>query len=232
MPFDELNALAITATTFARLNEIAGSKKPKSLPIDRYFDEMDLPAADAKLRKEYAKRMEDILLICLALLFELLKRDAHGNASEVKRKLRDDLTKLAEEITSPDSYMQSYIAQYADRFIDSTVRKAQRYFKDEEDKLAYWFSEDRATYNAENEANTVLNYDEFRIAKEMGMTRKRWVTMKDERVRATHASVHGVEVPIDGFFQVGESIMRFPKDTEYCTDPEEIVACRCSVTYF
>lgn len=232
MPFDELNVLAISTTTFEKLNEIAGKKKQKHIDIDRYFDEMELPEFDAETRKEYARRMDKILLAALALLFIILKRNAYDNASTVKNRLTDDLTRLAEEFTSPDSAMLSYIRRYSERFIDSTVTRAQTYTEEQEDKLAYWFSEDRSTYNAENEANTIFNYDEFRIAKEEGMTQKQWLTMRDERVRETHSHIDGVIVPIDAFFQVGGSLMRFPKDVEFCDDMSEVVNCRCYARYF
>ena len=232
MPFDELNVLAISTTTFEKLNEIAGKRKQKHIDIDRYFDEMELPEFDAETRKEYARRMDKILLAALALLFLILKRNVYDNVSTVKNRLTDDLTRLAEEFTSPDSAMMSYIRRYSERFIDSTVTRAQTYTEEQEDKLAYWFSEDRSTYNAENEANTIFNYDEYRIAKELGMTQKQWLTMQDERVRETHSHIDGTIIPINAFFQVGDSLMRFPKDVELCDDMSEIVNCRCYARYF
>ena len=233
MPFDELNVLAISTTTFEKLNEIAGKRKQKHIDIDRYFDEMELPEFDAETRKEYARRMDKILLAALALLFLILKRNVYDNVSTVKNRLTDDLTRLAEEFTSPDSAMMSYIRRYSERFIDSTVTRAQTYTEEQEDKLAYWFSEDRSTYNAENEANTIFNYDEYRIAKELGMTQKQWLTMQDERVRETHSHIDGTIIPIDDFFEVGEALLRYPKDWEMGeSHPEELISCRCTVKYF
>ena len=232
MPFDELNVLAISATTFEKLNEIAGKKKQKHIDIDRYFDEMELSELDAETRKQYARRMDEILLTILALLFMMLKRNAYDNVSAIKNKLANDLLRLTEEFTSPDTAMQNYIYRYSENFIQVTVLKAQLYTDDQEEKLAYWFSEDRSIYNAENEANTIFNYDEYRIAKELGMTQKQWLTMRDERVRETHSHIDGTIIPIDAFFQVGDSLMRFPKDVEFCDDMSEIVNCRCYARYF
>lgn len=232
MPFDELNVLAISTTTFEKLNEIAGKKKQKHIDIDRYFDEMELPEIDAETRKEYARRMDKILFAALSLLFIVLAQNVYNNVSAIKDKLTDDLLGLAERFTSPDTAMQNYIRRYSERFIDVTVEKAQAYTDDQEEKLAYWFSEDRSIYNAENEANTIFNYDEYRIAKELGMTQKQWLTMRDERVRETHSHIDGTIIPIDAFFQVGDSLMRFPKDVEFCDDMSEIVNCRCYARYF
>lgn len=49
--------------------------------------------------------------------------------------------------------------------------------------------------------------------------------------RESHAAVAGVIVPIDEFFYVGNSIMRYPKDIEYDAGLEEIAGCRCSLKY-
>lgn len=230
MPFDELNVLAISTTTFEKLNEIAGKRKQKHIDIDRYFDEMELPEIDAETRKEYARRMDKIIFAALSLLFMVLAQNAYNNVSVIKDKLTDDLLGLAERFTSPDTAMQNYIRRYSERFIDVTMEKAQAYTDDQEEKLAYWFSEDRSTYNAENEANTIFNYDEFRIAKELGMTQKQWLTMNDERVRQTHAHIDGMIIPIDEYFQVGEALLLYPKMP--CDYPEEVVNCRCTVRYF
>lgn len=233
MPFDELNVLAISTTTFEKLNEIAGKRKQKHIDIDRYFDEMELSELDAEMRKQYARRMDEILFAILALLFMMLKRNAYDNVSAIKNKLANDLLRLTEEFTSPDTAMQNYIQRYSENFIQVTVLKAQLYTDDQEEKLAYWFSGDRSTYNAENEANTIFNYDEFRIAKEEGMTQKQWLTMRDERVRETHSHIDGMIVPIDDFFEVGEALLRYPKDWEMGeSHPEELISCRCTVKYF
>lgn len=233
MPFDELNVLAISTTTFEKLNEIAGKKKQKHIDIDRYFDEMELPEIDVETRKEYARRMDKILFAALSLLFIVLAQNVYNNVSAIKDKLTDDLLGLAERFTSPDTAMQNYIRRYSERFIDVTVEKAQAHTDDQEEKLAYWFSEDRSIYNAENEANTIFNYDEYRIAKELGMTQKQWLTMQDERVRQTHAHIDGMIVPIDDFFEVGEALLRYPKDWEMGeSHPEELISCRCTVKYF
>lgn len=55
--------------------------------------------------------------------------------------------------------------------------------------------------------------------------------MKDQRVRKTHREVDGETIPIDEVFLVGESLMRFPKDTSLGASAEEIVNCRCVVKY-
>lgn len=95
----------------------------------------------------------------------------------------------------------------------------------------WYLSEDRAKYNAENEANTVLNYKDYKEAAQ-NYKYKTWITENDIRVRDTHIPLEGETIPISDMFVVGEALMRFPKDIEYAADsPEEIVNCRCSIKY-
>lgn len=100
-----------------------------------------------------------------------------------------------------------------------------------ETKNGWYLSDDRAMYNAENEANTVLNYKDYKEAS-LKYKYKTWITENDSRVRQTHIPLEGETIPIADMFVVGEALMRFPKDIEYASDyPEEIVNCRCSIKY-
>lgn len=55
---------------------------------------------------------------------------------------------------------------------------------------------------------------------------KRWVTMADERVRDSHAALHGKVVPVDEEFPNG---LMFPGDPS--GPPEEVYNCRCSIEW-
>lgn len=95
---------------------------------------------------------------------------------------------------------------------------------------SWYLSNDRITYNAENEANTVMNYKDYTEAK--GTKKyKTWYTEADDRVRPTHVPLEGETIPIDDLFVVGAALMRYPKDVEYCDDDSEICNCRCSIEY-
>ncbi len=96
---------------------------------------------------------------------------------------------------------------------------------------SWYVSIDRAKFNAENEANTVLNKADYNRAVNAGYIRKRWLTMADEKVRATHREVNGVTIPIDGVFVVGDSLFDFPKSLKYNPSPDEYVNCRCGIMY-
>jgi len=59
--------------------------------------------------------------------------------------------------------------------------------------------------------------------------RKTWVTMLDERVRATHEPLYGVTVGMDErFYAIDGDSARFPGDFE---KPENNVNCRCAIVY-
>ena len=96
---------------------------------------------------------------------------------------------------------------------------------------SYWLSYKRAEDIAKSEANTFLNYTDYVDAKDSGYTKKRWLTMLDDKVRQTHTEVEGDTVGIDELFHVGNSQMRFPHDLASSPDPKEVIGCRCAVEY-
>lgn len=96
---------------------------------------------------------------------------------------------------------------------------------------SWYTSLDRAKFNAENEANTVLNRSDYLNAVEAGYSRKRWLTEHDSRVRPTHQEVEGVTIPIDSVFVVGNSVFGYPRDMTYSPEPNEYISCRCSIQY-
>lgn len=55
---------------------------------------------------------------------------------------------------------------------------------------------------------------------------KRWVTVQDERVRDSHAELHGTVVPVDEEFPNG---LMFPGDPS--GPPEEVYNCRCTLEW-
>ena len=96
---------------------------------------------------------------------------------------------------------------------------------------SWYISLDRAKFNAENEANTILNRSDFLKAKEAGYTRKRWLTEHDNRVRPTHAEIEGLTIPIDEYFVVGDSIMSYAHDVSHGASVNELANCRCATVY-
>ena len=95
-------------------------------------------------------------------------------------------------------------------------------------ELAKWLGRERANLIALNEANWKWNNEEFFDAQESNKT-KIWRTALDERVRLTHISLEGVELPINEPFHVGSSLMQFPCDPNGAMS--EIANCRCTLEY-
>ena len=60
---------------------------------------------------------------------------------------------------------------------------------------------------------------------------KVWEASIDGRERETHAEVDGDEVPIDQPFEVGGYQMMHPGDSSMGAPAEEVINCRCSVSY-
>lgn len=80
------------------------------------------------------------------------------------------------------------------------------------------------------QARTICNryenlgrYDSY---KKRGIKYKKWITMNDERVRASHSDIDGEVVPIDDLFSNG---LLYPCDPS--GSPEETYNCRCILGY-
>ena len=217
LPFDELNVLA-------------AEKNQRSIPIERYFDEMSLTKQQKQDRKDFAKELQEILFVVMSMIYMLAIEGRSGATLDtVKTNLTNDIDRLVRKFTYPDGYMMYIISEYVSEFVDVTVRRSA---SENPEDLAYWYSQDRARLNAEDEANAIFNYDEYRQAIFDGKTMKEWVSMRDANVRKTHAEVDGERIPIDDLFIVGESLMRFPHDGSLGAGIDELAGCRCSIRYF
>ena len=216
---------------FDEINKLVSGHGLQSIDIDRYFDEMDLSKMDAENRKKFTRKLRDDIFVVFSMVYLALMYGAENSIINAKNYLRDAFLDAVNEFTVADSFLTSYAETFADEIVDATVRNQGAVFTEGEsdgyDRGAYFFSDDRATFIAENEANVVFNYEQYRDAVRSGKKFKQWITMRDERVRHTHARIDGVIVKIDEFFQVGDCLMRFPKDLLYGI-PEEIIGCRCT----
>ena len=227
--FDELN----------RLHKKDG--KQRSMSIERFFDGMEISDTDKEERKQFAMDLEDKLFIAIAFLFLALQNNVPDGVSQSKNMVEQYLIEAVRKIIPIDSALLAHISNFSSNFIDITVRNSGNIVsvdnnatEKEKLKISYYFSEDRARLNAENETNSVFNYAQFRQAVDEGKTQKEWLTMKDERVRRTHADIDGAVVRINDYFHVGSALLRFPRDVfgEAAEHPEETVNCRCSLKYF
>lgn len=192
----------------------------RAIPYDRYFGEMILSEKQKQERIDLAKAFEDMMLY----LFSLIDTARQYNID--KQFIVDSVKYRYLSILGTVVVIDGYLTEYINQFAIQTVDTTQDNIEDE-----WYLSSDRTEYIAENEANTSLNYSDYASAIKAGKTRKRWRTMEDTKVRRTHRELNNKTIPIDGIFLVGNSEMRFAKDTSLGASAKEIVNCRCSTEY-
>ena len=230
--FDELNTFSTTETT----KDDRRKATRKKIPIHDYFENMQISEEE----KEKRVRLANLLLADVLFLFALSRRNR--DTRYLSETFRKRYLSSVEKVTEPDQKMQRYIRKVCDSIVKTTLKSEQDDGKKQGEALtdsdaikvsqdSYAVSIERATSVAENEANTILNGEEYSNAVKNGCTKKRWKSYRDERVRADHADVDGQVVDISRPFRVGKYMMMYPKDDSLGAGLEEIVNCRCSVEY-
>ena len=211
---------------FDELNKLYAAEKGddlRSMPFDQFFGEMGLSKEQEDRRKETASAVKAFMMIALAELFyERQEGDywSYDPSGTIRDNYRSLLDRLAIPLTA--LFAATRAEEIAADVVDSTMRN-------QDD--AYFFSEDRATLIAENEANSIWNDSEYQDAILTGKTRKTWNAIMDRRTRDTHRDINGTSVPIEEPFLVGDSMMMYPRDESMGASAEEIVNCRCWATY-
>ena len=196
----------------------------KAIPYKEFFGKMYISPKQMKSRIGLAEQIEDVMLYVFAVWA------IAGSAGITEAEIRQDAKEKLQTVIGKHTKLDSYLKQHIDKTIDEVINTTIKH-KDEESESGYWTSQDRAMLIAENEANSFENYVEYREAAASGKTKKKWLTENDDKVRLTHEIAEGQTVDIDGLFLIGDSLMRFPMDTQYDADPREIINCRCSVVY-
>ena len=207
MAFDELNSLV---------------QNKRSMDFDIYFGEMELSDEEKQNRIELAKRLEDAFLFVLALLFTMQQQNSINWEMARKEYENRYLNALVGYVTVTQ-YIQDYVRSMSYDIIDST--------RNHQNDI-YYYSPDRSKYMAENESNFARSYQVNEDAIASGFKRKRWITMRDKKVRETHKEVDGQIKAIGDLFYVGGSLMGYPRDGSLGASSSEIVGCRCSIQYF
>lgn len=204
-------------------NQTTNGISMRSMPYEKYFGEMDLTEKEKKERIELAEKFEKEFLYILSLIIVMNEYDTI-QWNNIQYQLQERYRNTLDGVIDTDDYINDYIKQFSSNIIEST--------KDNMDD-EYMTSYDRAVYMAENESNTVYNHQELMDAIAAGKTKKKWITMHDNRVRKTHQMADGQTVNIEEPFFVGDSLMLVPKDSEtYGASPQECVNCRCTVKFY
>ena len=191
-------------------------KKAIALPYEQYFGEMGISEEQKKKRIELAKQLEELFII----LFVLMRNSENieeFDTETTEDRFFDALKKVGINLTKK---VKTLVIERVEHIVDVT----KRHMED-----PWYLSDDRAKANAEEESGTFWNTIEFDDAMESGYTKKTWHTMLDDLVRGSHYEVEGDTIPIHEYFEVGDSLMMYPRDPN--GEEEEIANCRCWLTY-
>ena len=210
----------LSVNSFDELNIIVGYSR--SMPFDKYFDEMEISEKQKEQRKAIASQFEEMLIFIAIYLFTM-QQYGEVDWEALQIEIESRYTQVARNAGITERDAQYYAETFAQNYIDATQRHV--------DDL-YYYSEDRARFNAENEANFVGNTTDFEAAVTSGKKYKQWVDIQDSRERKTHRKVGGTILPISEPFVVGNSQLQFPKDTSLGASADEIANCRCIARYF
>lgn len=206
---------------FDEINKLGEPYKKRAIPYDEYFGEMELTEEQKKERISFSEETEDFIKFILALI--LVMSDFGGiDEDYLTETLTTSYLGVIGAYTGIDEYLETYAAEFSKDFIGTTLENIED---------VWYLSDDRAMFDAENEANTILNYKEYMMAIASGYTQKEWRTFRDSRVRKTHRKLDGKTIGIKDLFFVGESLMRFPKDQSLNAKLTEICGCRCTIHY-
>lgn len=199
-----------------------GESRLLSIPFREYFGDMDLSEEQIEERISLSEDLEEVMLFLL-ILIGMMKQSNSIDAGYAAYELSEQCKNAVSRHMPLDAELNRHI----DSFAQETVRTTIENIDD-----GWFLSNDRATLIAENEAQSDLNYADYSVAAESGKTRKQWVDVRDRKERETHREVGGTVIPIDDTFVVGNSLMRFPKDTSLGAEMKEIANCRCTIKYF
>lgn len=208
---------------FDKLNNLQKKTDRSVPPIEQFFREMELPIEEIENRTTLAYALYPVFTYFFFVASSMV---AEGEVDYiylyelVQRRYSDAIREYNESLLDDDK-IKERITMISQEIVNTTIDK----FED-----AYYTSSDRATMIAENETNSIADYEDFSEAIKNGCTMKRWVSMRDSRVRHDHADVDGTEIPINEYFLVGDDEMMYPCDLD--ASPEQTVNCRCVCEYF
>ena len=211
--------MALAKMTWDELNQLVGYKI--SEPFDEYYEPMRITEEQKRKRIELAERLYEVFL---ALLVECFYADQFGTVipSDIYARTRDAYIEAVNESVSIDDY----IYDHAIEIIESTILILNKH-----DDEPFYYSDDRSMAIAENDANSIWNYEEFQEAYEEGYRYKTWNTIMDGKERESHAEINGTTIRIDELFELPGGLMAYPRSDEYGASDDEIINCRCSLEY-
>lgn len=194
------------------------------LSFDTYYGEMDISKDQINRRKRIAERFLDAFLLIFAY-YKRIKNQPFVS-SELPAFIKAELIKALpyeykQSGTVDDPDILTHISLVAASVANSIMRYGEGWYTDYEN----------AWELAAQEGNSIENRVDYTEAVKSGKTKKTWHTILDGRERETHRIIDGTTIPINDYFNVGSSIMQFPRDDSMGAGAEEISHCRCHVSY-
>lgn len=194
--------------------------------IRDYFEEMDLEPEEIEKRIGVANGLDNLYL----MLFLLMSASATAGESVIddNEYWNDYLTRGYNDVLGENGYDTDdpMVSGRIDETVNEVLNTTYEHIAQ-----SYYLSHDRAVMIASNDTNAFANYEQHIQAIKAGYTRKRWVAMRDRKVRHTHVWADGQEADIQKPFIVGGYEMLFPLDQSLGADAKEVVGCRCAVRY-
>ena len=195
--------------------------------IRAYFEEMELEPEEIEKRIETANGLDNLYLALFLLMSASIV--AGESVADENSYWSDYLTRGYNDVLAENGY--DIDDPMISRRVDDTVTEV---LNTTYEHIAqnYYLSHDRAVMIASNDTNAFANYEQHVQAIKAGYAHKRWMAMKDKKVRHTHVWADGEEMDIQKPFIVGGYEMLFPLDQSLGADAREVVGCRCTCRYF
>ena len=210
----------MSVTSFDELNRLVGYKR--SMPIDKFFDEMRITKSQKQLRKDLAERLNDEFDYVMAYMFYLQANGIPIASTDIVDEIMGRYRNAVGLLIPIDLFVAQRIAKTAYEVTDATIRHPDD---------PYFYSLDRSRLIAENESNTLYSYDEFNEEAQNNARYKRWLTIMDGKERESHAEVNETVLPIDEPFELQGGYVLFPRDDSLSCDDSELCGCRCSLEF-
>ena len=204
-----------------RIDEINQGEFDYARYIDEYFEPMDITEAQRDERKKASRDFRDFLLFLFAIL-AVQEEYSTVDWEYFEAQFVIEFERNALNYARNTELLKEFVRDKAAEFTHIT---REHYGEDN-----YWVSDERATYEAVNDANAVLGYEELEEAKDNGYQFKVWKTERDNRVRKDHRTLEGKKIKIDEYFLLPDCMMLFPHDDVNGTE-KQTSNCRCVCKY-
>lgn len=206
-----------------------------------YYGEMELPAAEKKLRIVMAGALRDVVKKYYDTVHAII-------ADEKTDKRRKDILLAAAAVSLRKAYL-GFFDKYYERYVAAIFQVGEPYYgvgawrnqhaldfavwltRTARDEPNIAFENSHSMTVTRTEINAMCNLAALDGAYRSGMRFKTWETFGDGKVRPSHKAVGGTRIPIDEPFTVGNSKLMFPNDTSLGADAEEIANCRCTLKF-